>query len=244
MASTEEILAARIKAHDHINLVRRYIRMAITELLLRAEQHDASKFEPLEEEMYATYIPRLSQLQYGSPEYLACVQEMGPGLNHHYHNNRHHPEFFPNGVRDMNLLDVMEMFIDWMAASKRGPGGGIQQSIDVGQKRFGLSDELTSILRHTAKALAPRDVTADPFLHEFKKRIGRELWIKPYGAERSDEMVAFVWVLDVPHDQLTKVEDEAMELMMNIVGNQPSTFMLTVADPEKSAKLRAANDST
>lgn len=34
---------------------------------------------------------------------------------HHHKYNDHHPEHFKNGLRDMNLLNLIEMFCDWNA---------------------------------------------------------------------------------------------------------------------------------
>jgi len=44
---------------------------------------------------------------------------MKPALEHHYALYRHHPEHFQNGIDDMNLIDLVEMFADWKASSER-----------------------------------------------------------------------------------------------------------------------------
>ena len=74
-------------------------------------------------------------------------------LDHHYANYRHHPEHFENGVNDMNLVDVMEMFCDWYAASKRHVNGNIYKSIDISCERFQIDDQLKQILINTAHML-------------------------------------------------------------------------------------------
>ena len=76
---------------------------------------------------------------------------MGPALAHHYANNRHHPEHHKNGVDDMTLIDVLEMLIDWKAASERHNDGNILKSIEKNADRFGLSPQLVKILENTAK---------------------------------------------------------------------------------------------
>jgi len=53
----------------------------------------------------------------------------------------------------MNLFDVLEMFLDWKAASERHNDGCMSRSISVSSKRFGLSPQLTGILENTAKYL-------------------------------------------------------------------------------------------
>jgi hypothetical protein len=43
------------------------------------------------------------------------------------------------------------MFVDWMASTQRHNDGNIDRSIDINQKRFGMSDQLTAIFRNTAR---------------------------------------------------------------------------------------------
>jgi len=76
---------------------------------------------------------------------------MGEGLAHHYENNRHHPEHFADGVAGMTLVDVAEMLADWKAATERVKDGDLTRSLKIQQERFGLSDDLVSILRNTAE---------------------------------------------------------------------------------------------
>ncbi len=78
---------------------------------------------------------------------------MKVGLDHHYAANSHHPEHFKNGVDDMNLMDLVEMFCDWIAATRRHADGNIFNSIRHNKDRFKLSDQLVSILGNTAHSL-------------------------------------------------------------------------------------------
>lgn len=54
-------------------------------------------------------------------------------------------------VRYMDLLDIIEMFVDWLAATKRHNDGDIYRSIQINRKRFGLPDELAQIFINTAR---------------------------------------------------------------------------------------------
>lgn len=157
-ATTEQILEANTKTQEHINLIRKFLRMAAVEILKRGEVHDLSKFSEAEVNMYALYTPRLRGMTYGSPEYKQCLAEMlaSGGLEHHYKNNRHHPEHHQNGIDGMNLIDVLEMYIDWLASTKRHADGDILKSIDSNKGRFQMSDQLAAIFRNTA-----RDVSFD-----------------------------------------------------------------------------------
>lgn len=155
-ATPEQVLAANTSTQQHINLVRQLLRVAANELLVRGELHDQSKFSDAEIEMFARYTPRLKQMTYGSDEYNQCLQEMKEGgLAHHYANNRHHPEHFRRGIYGMNLFDVLEMFIDWLASTKRHADGDIRRSIEVNETRFAMQSQLVSIFHNTVGVFEP-----------------------------------------------------------------------------------------
>ena len=112
-------------------------------------------------------------------------------LEHHYKNNRHHPEHYQDSaiwvcdkcgeefidkvegaecgvpisgtgtycdgriirrhtLRGMNLIDIIEMFCDWLAATQRHADGDIMESIEKNQERFGYSDDIRQIFENTA----------------------------------------------------------------------------------------------
>jgi hypothetical protein len=53
----------------------------------------------------------------------------------------------------MSLMDVIEMFCDWKAASERGKGNDFMEGLKHNQARFDMSDQLYDILVNTAKEL-------------------------------------------------------------------------------------------
>lgn len=66
-------------------------------------------------------------------------------------------------VNGMSLFDILEMLVDWKAASERmKDGGNIWRSIELNEKRFKLSPQLVSILRNTAFELGWPAVTPTP----------------------------------------------------------------------------------
>jgi len=134
---------------DHIKLVRAILGLAIDDLTNRGEIHDLSKLEEPELSVFDEFTKKLKGSTFGSPEYKQFLAEMKPALDHHYANNRHHPEHFKDGIRGMNLLDVLEMFCDWKAATLRHANGDIRKSIELNQERFGYSDELKQIFHNT-----------------------------------------------------------------------------------------------
>lgn len=149
MTSSEQATLA------HIRRVQTLLSDVARRLVQRAIIHDESKLCEPEASMFEKYTALLKGSTYGSPEYKQFLAEMGPALDHHYQHNRHHPEHWPNGVRDMTLLDLIEMLIDWKAAGERHADGSIAKSLDVNRQRFGYGDELDSILRRTALELWP-----------------------------------------------------------------------------------------
>ncbi len=136
---------------DHIDSVREYMSAFYNNLRNRAIAHDQSKLESPEKEVFDIVTPRLRELIYGSDEYKAALGEMGEALTHHYEHNSHHPEHYPNGIDGMDLLDLVEMICDWRAAGERHKDGSILKSLEINRERFGISDQLYSILVNTVR---------------------------------------------------------------------------------------------
>ena len=150
---TQEIKAINYDTMRHIEAVRNLINQMICELLNRAKEHDQTKMIDPEVAIFAEYTPKLKESTYGSPEYKKFLEGMKVALDHHYATYRHHPEHNPNGINDMNLIDLVEMFCDWTASSRRHNDGNILKSIEINRSRFGMSDQLVNIFRNTASYL-------------------------------------------------------------------------------------------
>lgn len=52
-------------------------------------------------------------------------------------------------INSMNLFDILEMIIDWIASTKRHEDGNIKRSLDINRERFNISPQLMSILENT-----------------------------------------------------------------------------------------------
>lgn len=150
---TLEEQATNFATMRHIERVRNLLNAVIKELLDLAEKHDQSKLEQPEVCMFTTFTPKLKASTYGSEEYNGYLKEMGVALRHHYQHNRHHPEYHKEGIDGMTLIDLIEMLVDWKAASERHADGCILRSIELNRARFGLSDQLARILENTAREL-------------------------------------------------------------------------------------------
>ena len=123
----------------------------IKELLDRSVRHDLSKTREPELAVYDKFVPALRAATYGSVEYRTLVDAMGEGLRHHYAHNRHHPEHFANGVNDMTLVDLVEMLVDWKAATERTAHGDLAASLAINRERFDIAPQLMDILENTAR---------------------------------------------------------------------------------------------
>jgi hypothetical protein len=135
----------------HIERVRNLLNLFVADLLRRGEEHDQSKLESPEVELFTEWTPKLAACTYGSEEYEGFRKALKPALDHHYARNAHHPEHHKNGIDDMTLLDILEMFVDWKAASERHNNGNILKSIEVNSTRFHINPQLVRIMENTAR---------------------------------------------------------------------------------------------
>lgn len=135
---------------EHKQKVTETISLFIVELLSRAVNHDNSKLSELEKPFFDEYEPKLKTCTFGSEEYKKYLAELKPALDNHYKVSRHHPEHFgADGIRGMNLVDIVEMFSDWYASSKRHADGNINKSIEINKGRFDYSDDIECIFKNT-----------------------------------------------------------------------------------------------
>jgi hypothetical protein len=141
--------ACNYETTKHIRLVQRLLNKVAVNLIHRGEKHDESKLHSPEVELFTQLTPKLAGVTYNSDEYKNFLQELKPALDHHYSRNSHHPEFHKNGINDMTLVDLIEMFCDWKAATMRHNDGNLNKSIEINAKRYGISDQLCKIFENT-----------------------------------------------------------------------------------------------
>lgn len=135
----------------HIRNVQSGISKIIQVLLDELVSHDVSKWS---EEEYPLIVGKssLDSLPYTSDEYQEALAKIPDALDHHYANNRHHPEHFENSWKGMDAIDVLVMLSDWHEVSEN-----MQRSIDYGVERWGYSEEFKSMLEKTARRLGWMD---------------------------------------------------------------------------------------
>ena len=151
VVSEEQIQRCLAETHKHVRKVQENVNLFVSDLLKRGESHDNSKFEEPELSIFASKTNQLKEVGYGTPEYETMMQQVRPAITHHYSRNRHHPEHWPNGIEDMNLVDLLEILADWQAAGERNKDGNIKKSIAVNAARFKMTPQLRTIFENTAR---------------------------------------------------------------------------------------------
>lgn len=139
------------ETQKHIKSVNNNLNIIIKELIERGEKHDLSKFEEPEFSIFARNTHKLAKVEFGSEEYKKMLEEVRPAIEHHFSKNRHHPEHWPNGIKDMNLVDLIEMLVDWKSATARNKNGNIMKSIDFNAAKFNMSEDLKQIFKNTVR---------------------------------------------------------------------------------------------
>lgn len=152
--SAEALMEAHVITRNHIARVNGLLTMFAEAIRKRGAQHDASKFDSAEMLPLARMqeiINREGHVPFGSPAYLERKKMLGPMLRHHYEHNSHHPEHYTDGVADMDLLDLCEMFFDWKAASERS--GARELNLSRCCETYQVNGMLANILFNTARRL-------------------------------------------------------------------------------------------
>jgi hypothetical protein len=146
---TTEQKATNYETIKHIRQVQAALNKIIVLLLERGRVHDKSKLEEPELSYFVEHTEKLKDLTYDSKEYKQNLDNIAPALNHHYANNRHHPQHFKNGIADMNIVDLVELLCDWSASCRRQTDGNLRHSIEANAKRFKIEPQLLSILENS-----------------------------------------------------------------------------------------------
>jgi hypothetical protein len=126
------------------------LSQAAKELIDRGLRHDSSKFDP-EEAIPLAQLEELIRTQgpapYGSELYIKRTKMIEPMVRHHYQHNTHHPEHWNEGIDGMNLFDIIEMVLDWQAATERNKDDAVNVSYSV--DKYSISPQLENIIRNT-----------------------------------------------------------------------------------------------
>ena len=135
----------------HKWLVMWYIMGFCRRLLWRSLTHDMSKISKAERASFIALASNdaLKKFAYNSDEYKAEIKKHKAIIDVHYKNNSHHPNHHEDGIRDMDLFDIIEMVCDWRAAGRRTKGGNLGCSFEANKDRYGIPHGLFMIMRRT-----------------------------------------------------------------------------------------------
>ena len=140
---------------SHCDRIKLNITKCLKELTDRMNTHDDSKYSAEEFKLYDTYGKLLHDCEYGSDEYNEYKKKLGPALDHHFSVNRHHPEHFEGGIKDMNLIDLLEMVCDWISAQDENPN---LDGFIYNKDKFSISDQLYQVLLNTGEFILSQDI--------------------------------------------------------------------------------------
>lgn len=144
---------------ERINLHKQSVKAGIQRIIImlsqRGDRHDNSKFSIDEFDGFYNINSKMSNMKFGSPEYISSLSEIKETLDIHYKNNSHHPQHFENGISGMDLIDLIEMIVDWKSASYAYDDSEttFEHSLEINRERFNIDNQLYSILLNTAKNL-------------------------------------------------------------------------------------------
>lgn len=133
--STDLLASSMRETCKHIRRVQTLLADVVMKLISRGVDHDSSKLEEPEAGIFAVMTPKLKTTTYGSDGWF--VRRAG------------------EGIKAMSMLDLIEMLVDWKAATERHDNGSLDKSLTINKERFGYGDDMDMLLRNTAFELWP-----------------------------------------------------------------------------------------
>jgi len=123
----------------------------MSNLILRVQTHDVSKFDVAEFPAYRNYF-------YPAPGEVKDVVAFSKAWEHHYTTNDHHPEYWDRGVLElMSPVALAEMILDWEAMS-RNFGGNPRQYYMQTNKTIRLHPQTEIALKRALNVLYAEDL--------------------------------------------------------------------------------------
>lgn len=190
----------------------------VVRLINRGATHDASKLVSPEKEILDVITPKLWDLTYGSEEYKEVMKENKTFTDHHYKSNTHHPEHYDNGIEDFDLFDLIEMLLDWRAATKRHANGDIYKSIIHNKERFNMSDTLTMILLNTCELIENKLTKQKQCKYNLFDIV--HMYITGISKESGDTLLSVFNVLE-EHGLKISVENQLSKILCNTLTRNP-----------------------
>lgn len=149
----------------HRDTVRLNVKRLVDELSTRALAHDLSKLAPDELNGFVRIGRAAREHAYGSDEYRASMDaEKGDEgcITLHYARNSHHPEHHPHPSR-MGWLDIIEMVLDWKAASETYGKMTLRDGLVHHRERFAFTPAQWWLIEEVVGWLEPQDADVPDF---------------------------------------------------------------------------------
>lgn len=137
----ESILAHKKSVKEKLNYLSK-------ELSNRAEHHDDSKLKPPEIQ-WLIEMDKEPKEEYGTPAYFEKQKRWEKFFKHHYTENSHHPDHYPLGISNMDLIDLCEYCCDIISYFDKMHPDDALEVIAKQVDRFGFTEQLTEILKNT-----------------------------------------------------------------------------------------------
>lgn len=137
----EELRLHRSGIGENINHIIRLLEK-------RIKNHDSSKLKGIEFETYGKY----HNLRKEEKDSKKITKLMKPGKDEHYKHNRHHLEYFGGDVSKTNLIDLIEIIVDWFTESEQ-ENTDINKTIEEKSKKYNIPIPITNILYNTVEEL-------------------------------------------------------------------------------------------
>lgn len=234
----------------HSLRVGRLMGQPIRELVTRSTEHDHSKTVMPEQTVFDEFTPKLKGSTYGSEEYKGFLAAMKVGLDHHYANNRHHPEFwepdfewrpavgYEGHYEVSNFGDVRSVDRVVSRAGTQGdvrkPGQGLRAQVTAkGYLRVQLTKDGVSrnhmVHRLVALAFIPNPDDRPEVNHKNGKKSDNQLGNLEWSTSSENQIHAYEtglrepatkYVVHCPELDLTTFGCEAMERVLRDRGYQ------------------------
>lgn len=136
--------------YSHKLGVQKKLYTLIEELKKRADEHDESK---LKEPEYSGWVQmdKEPRYPYGSEEYYDKMNRYKWLFDEHYKANRHHPEHWQGFFSDMDLIDLLEMLVDWVSYNDRLTSNKAIILVEEQCKRFDFPPLLKDLILNTLR---------------------------------------------------------------------------------------------
>ena len=136
MEESTKVLAALVRHQKHVEA---NMGQLAAELIRRGHMHDQSKLSPSELDGFVEIHHIAREYPLGTPEYEAAMRD-ATCIKEHFSNNSHHPEYHEK-TEDMGWLDLIEMVLDWKAASDTYGHKTVRECLDYQKERHSFSSD-------------------------------------------------------------------------------------------------------